>query len=209
MAAVITFDLLAESGTCQSTVSSPYTEADYQLSNTFSDFAFHQNESPDYAGSTGLFALFGGTTTLTRVGGELFHLLSIDLAPIIAGSTPDPITFTGLTSDPSVVTQSFTGSSTLAFQTFVFSSSFENLASVSWKETLLAPQYDNVTTFEVGSEPPVVPEPSSAVLLMSGLAAGLLVFRRREQTAAPHCSRIAVVAGAPEHMDNCATTSRA
>lgn len=140
--------------------------------------------------STSLAPFAPGTVTLFRDDGQAFDLLSIDLAREFRFNTPDvgqaypEVTFTGVTSLGSIVTQTFTADlADFAFQTFTFSSAFRGLLVVSWEQppftsgTPASPapglhQFDNLVLN-------VVPEPPGLALQAIGMGAvGLTLLRR-------------------------------
>jgi hypothetical protein len=122
----------------------------------------------------------------------VFSFRSIDLAPIfLIGGGPAagmmPVMFTGMRMGAMTVTQMFNVSlGATALTTYMFSDQFTNLTSVRMEPGApdFAVQFDNVN---VG----VVPEPSTYVLMATGLAAIALVARRRRTAAPRHTSHTA------------------
>jgi hypothetical protein len=135
--------------------------------------------SPYWAGSTGfLNCIRDGVTTLTKVGGGTFSLLSTDLAPFSASSpygVGAPVTFVGTPAAGPPVTASFIAPLTQAFQTYSFTG-FANLRSVQWTHAYPYHQFDNITV----AVPSAVPEPVTILLLGAGLVA-LTGVRRVKQ----------------------------
>ncbi|TFW18138.1 PEP-CTERM sorting domain-containing protein [Duganella callida] len=123
------------------------------------------------AGSYAMAASPLATTTLMTSNASAFSISSIDLLrrPAILNWT---VTFTGVKSDASVVTQSFTITNN-HWNTFNFNAGFTNLASLSWDEGLTRLYaFDNINVS-------AVPEPASYAMLIGGL--GLLGLARRRQ----------------------------
>jgi hypothetical protein len=185
----IDFDSLSPSG--GTTPFSLYQEDGYSLTNNV-DIIFGDPSWPPtpmafgwwatsysggYAGSLALFNNYQAlTTTLTKDDSTPFSMVSIDLSRLGGGSSSagGSVIFSGIKSDNSTVTQTFTYSDALAFQTKLFSSDFGNLKSLSWITAdpwVQEIQFDNIT---------MVPEPSTLVLLGIGTL-GLLAYgwRRR------------------------------
>ena len=191
---VINFQSLSPSG--GTTPFSLYQEAGYSLTND-ADIIYGDPSDPTwpptpnafgwwattysggYAGSLALFNNYQWlTTTLTKDDNTPFSMVSIDLsrqgggAPVAGGS----VNFTGIKSNNSTVTQTFTYSDALAFQTFLFSSDFNDLKTLFWISASADqdPQFDNITM----SPSTPVPLPGAVWLLGSGLL-GLVAIRRR------------------------------
>jgi hypothetical protein len=125
---------------------------------------------------TSLFEFFAGSVTAASNGGT-FNLLSIDLAPVLAGGAGSfTVSFEGKRADSSTVSQMFTvnDGTPPALQTFAFSN-FTDLVSVSFAQGTnigffatqdTAYQFDNLVVETASS----VPEPAAIVLLGTVLA---------------------------------------
>ena len=162
---------------------SPFTIDGFTFTNgSGRDFASWCSSAIHYTGSAGLFNSGGNTTaTLTKVGGGVFGLQSIDLAPLYAGQIFfASIDFTGTLQNQSTVTQTFfvpTNSGRPALTTYVFGANFSNVISVSWNQGGNdLHQFDNVTVA-------TVPEPSSMALLAGGLLGMTWMLVRRRRSA--------------------------
>ena len=134
-------------------------------------------------------ALFGNLwnteITLRQINGNPFTLHSIDLAELDHLAKPT-VTFTGLRSDHSIVTQSFDldGSFPLLSltgraETFSFSAGFTDLLSVSWfqgpagpsfNRTLYSHQFDNIVVTPASQTLQNVPVSGGIGLFVLGFA---------------------------------------
>lgn len=203
----IGFDSLTQSGTGFTSIQfnagpslSTYTESGFVLSatgNTPGQSGFgsaHTGEADYYFGSTALFNddTNGGLTTLAKVGGGAFSLVSMDIAALTHTWTfynNEYVVFTGTLANGGTVTQSALLLNNVSFQTVVFSG-FEDVVSVSWAQgnaiTHAANQFDNIVVDAPVLAPTQpngqVPEPASIALLGAGLLA--LSRRRRKDGSA-------------------------
>ena len=179
---VISFDpSLHQAGSSWYGLASPtYTASGFTLT-AASVFCAMQDPSPgtsvSWAGATGLFNCApNGLTTLTQVGGGQFTLDSIDMAPCNCGSGygAPSVSFHGTRMDGTTVDSlAFAVPDVMSFTTYSFAGmGFENLRSVTWYHYAPYEQFDNITL-------DATPEPSSALLLATGLAAALATVRAR------------------------------
>ncbi len=156
----IDFDTLLASGTFFTNVAEPYTEDGFVFitsplppgDDSFNAFVTVEDGRADFTGSAALAVnFFGDTVTLTASGAGVFDLQSIDLAEIF-GSTPS-VTFTGEVFGGGTVTQTFTLDGLAGAETFIFSSGFDNVVSVSWDQGTFTSshQFDNIVIAGGGS----------------------------------------------------------
>jgi hypothetical protein len=150
-------------------------------------FEAHGPGSPFYAGEVGIVAFAPATSPpdnviqLTRVDGQPFDLLSIDLARNSAFDPAPTVTFTGVKAGGGTVTETFTVTTpigTAAFQTFDFTG-FTGLSSVSFGQPQLSDGLNQFSMITIASN--AIPEPSSLCLVAAGGLVGLAfrTMRRR------------------------------
>ena len=146
-----------------------------------SALATYTADNGSFTGTPALFNNFGDAFDITAVGGANFTLNSIDLAPIFLlgfGNGIIPVSFTGmLAAGGTVAHTADVPLSATGLTNFIFFD-FTGLSSV--RVTPGAPdfsiQFDNVSANVNAS---VVPEPSSYLLTMIGLAGIGFISRRR------------------------------
>jgi len=176
-AAVIDFESLAHNDDQIVDHGAIYEEEGFRLTNTAADpsFATYGTALDGwYVGSTALINdNAGGTTVLTSMDGGLFRMNSIALAELYAMEEPFSVTFTGLLSNGSTVSQVFSLDGLFGAETFAFDSAFTNLVSVSWLQSEYFHQFDNIDVVPV-------PEPSTFFLFGAGLLSVAAVRRRRK-----------------------------
>lgn len=183
-ASVATFESLAHNDDLIVEVGATYEEASLLFTNTATvdssgfepTFSTMGALAYGYSGSTALINdNYAGETMLTTTSGAVFSMNSISLSELYADDE-DPfsfdVVFTGLLSDGSTVTATFTVDGLTGAQTFTFGSEFSNLISLSWVDTN-GIQFDNVDASPV-------PIPGAIWLLGSSLA-GLARLRRKLQ----------------------------
>jgi PEP-CTERM motif-containing protein len=183
-ASTITFAPLQLPGSNYTSMGS-YTELGFTFTNLNDNsntalVSAQQGNSYSYAGSAGLVnAVDGGLTRLSQ-GGAGFSLKSIDLSRLFT-SMPGTVTvtFTGNLVGGGTTVQTFTFSN-FGFQTFNFNSTFTNLAFVEFgSQSYPYFQFDDVVVIASSTASPN-PEPTTMLLLGTGLAGiAAKVLRRR------------------------------
>lgn len=175
---ILDFESLEETNSSVNSHGFEYTEDGFLLTNLSSlEFATFGTLESRYTGSTALFNnTVGGITQLTRVGGGVFDLISIDLSELNAASVAS-VTFTR----DGGFSQTFTLDGILGPQTFLFDSNFLGSSSVSFTQVSPFHQFDNITILEnsVGS-PNTVSEPSISIILGLGLIC--IAIRRKRSS---------------------------
>ncbi len=182
-AAVIDFESLAHSDD-YADHGATYTEDGFLLTNTATvassgfdpSLATAGTNAFGYSGSTALFNdNWQGQTVLTRTDGGWFNLNSITLSEFYdIDPTIDPIdvVFTGMLNNGATVTQTLTLDGVFGPEVFTFDPSFSNLVAVSWLQTEVFHQFDDLTIAPV-------PEPSTILLFASGLLTVAAARRKR------------------------------
>jgi hypothetical protein len=151
---LIDFDSQAAAGAGKSTIASPYDEDGFRVTAESDNFGLWQNSSGNFPGSPAFFENEGLSTTLQRVDGGSFDLISIKLSEILnpnPGGTTWDVTFVGThTNDTTTAPAVFTHDGTFGFQTFVLPGAFTDLKSVTWSEPVAygtTSQYDDIAGF--------------------------------------------------------------
>jgi len=160
-----------QDGSTWFTIGTNYVEDGFELVEFGSNqFNFWRTDAPEYPGSVAIqIGTQGDTARLTHVNGALFTLSSIDLATLYSAE-PVSVTFNGLKSDSSTVTQSFTTSAQRAIlENFTFSSDFTNLVSVTWTQDIPFHQFDNINATAVPWETDSLPIIGSTIIFGLGL----------------------------------------
>jgi hypothetical protein len=142
-----------------------------------SAFAAWGTGSPDFPGSTSLFAVFPSAITLERSDGARFDAFGISLAALSADfAVPATVVFTGQLAAGGSVTQVVTLSGAVTEQPFSFDASFASLVALRWRQSDAGPhQFDNIR-LAVSA----VPEPATALSAVWGLLL-LAAWRSRAQ----------------------------
>ncbi|MCA9209259.1 MAG: hypothetical protein KDA55_12925, partial [Planctomycetales bacterium] len=186
-AVVIDFQSLETAINGQSVVNpstKTYTEKGFTFSSSSTQFnlAVWGTLHANYLGSTALWNGDGtgvsGITTLTKVGGGAFDLLSIDLGELrmdlsfLGGAS---VTFNAIFQGGGAISQTFNLDGTMitnntsSFETFNFSG-FNKVVSVSWLQVSPYHQFDNVTIRTVS------PVPIPAIFPIFAAVMGLFGF---------------------------------
>lgn len=108
---------------------SPYTEAGFTLTSSGTSSSAYYNQGIDNGRGDYLVNNYPGTTlTLTKTGGGVFSIASIDLDAFRSGSTT--VSFSAQTNS-GLQTATFTTDSTQGFQTYNFSNQFTQVTSLN------------------------------------------------------------------------------
>ena len=178
-AAVLTFESLVSAADNYS-FATTYTEQGFKLDDITASgagFSTWGTSSLFFSGSTALINDNSlGTTRLTQVGGGAFALNSIALVTLYPTFTPDgaDVTFTGIKTDSTTVTQTFHVADAAVQTTFAFASGFTNLSAVTWTNDPNFHQFDNINVA-------AVPEPENYAMFLAGLGIMGLIARRRSK----------------------------
>jgi hypothetical protein len=174
-AVVIDFESLRHDDAGIADVGFVYTEEGFGLTGQHTSFmpsfgTFGTQESR-FPGSTAMFAkVIDMNTHLAHVSGSEFSITSIDLANL---NYPGAVTleFIGTKGDFTTVSQIVQFNSFGSLTTVIFGSQFSDLISLDWKSGVFqAHQFDNLV-LTVEETVTTVPEPTSLLLLGSGLIA--------------------------------------
>jgi len=130
------------------TVPAPITSGDYQLVETtqgiISGISFPGTFSPAYTGSVAALNA-GGISTFSRVDGQAFDMVSIDVERTYAGSVP--LEFEAFTADGQTVYQTCNVQENPDFvmEACTFTDNFNNVVWVRWSEEFANFLVDNLT----------------------------------------------------------------
>jgi hypothetical protein len=176
-AETIDFQALEHADALNTSEGNSYEESGYrveQLPPTVSTLNTFGTAEARYTGSTALFNNDDdGVTQLTRIDGEAFDLISIDLAEL-NGNLVASITFTTNTGH----TQTFTLDGT-AFnaETFSFDSGFRGITSVTWVQVAPYHQFDNSVVQASSTAPSAIPVGGGIFLAALAVVLGAFGYR--------------------------------
>jgi len=151
-------------------------------------FAAWGTASPDFPGSTSLFAVFPSVITLKRVDGSAFDAQGVSLAPLFADFiVPTTVMFMGEREGGGFVTQAVTLLSSMSLQPFGFDATFADLVALRWRQSDTAPhQFDDIRLVTAA-----IPEPATVCFAACALLA-LAVLRFRAQYGRPPVAKARV-----------------
>lgn len=174
-------------------VLSPYEAQGFEVFSTGAGFAFNSVDTgsgtpqipginPFFAGANGFTSFAPAIIQLTRLSGEPFSLVSIDLARNFAFDAAPTATFIGALAGGGTVTETFTVTSPsppLVFQTFTFTG-FTGVTSVTWTQPSPPEALHQFGNIRLAIQ--AVPEPPGLALL--ALALLLVALRGRSASSA-------------------------
>jgi hypothetical protein len=183
-AVTITFDALAPTF---ATFGPDYEELDFRFSNTNGGAGAFLNwgisgQNPDPTGKSLGNNFSNTTTTVTRIDGATFDLISIDLADIFNNPVGGDVQFTFTTAGGSS-TQTVTLLNQSGFQNFMFNRT--GLTSFAYLPLTTTGPWIQVDNLVLAEGTGVIPEPASWAMLIAGFGlTGAAMRRRRAAVAA-------------------------
>jgi hypothetical protein len=163
---LIDFNSQAAAGSGKTDYPSPYDEDGFRVTAETDSFGLWQNSSPNYPGSPAYFENNGFSTTLQRIDGGPFDLISIKLSELIDGAGSNwQVTFVGThTNDTTTAPAVFTLDGTFGFETFTLPGDFTDLKSVTWSD-ILPPSFGNTSQYDdiavLTAAPTATPTPTA------------------------------------------------
>lgn len=180
-ATVIDFESLRMENNFANDVGTSYSEDGFTITQGFGEpFSFRSFGTDEFrfTGSTALYNnTVDGIITLTQDGGGAFGVTSIDLSELNGSESAD-VVFTGLLQGGGSVMETFTLDAIFGIETFLFSSDFDNILSLSWVQSAGFHQFDNIVIANAGE----VPLPAALPLFLTALA-GFGAAARRKRSA--------------------------
>lgn len=163
-ASATVIDFNGVTGNSNSSYGTQYQEEGFQL-NAERLATIRPDDTSRYTGSTSFFDNYvNGVTTLKKIDGSAFSIDSIDLDGF--NRLAANVTFTATLLNNTQTSTTFTTDASYGLQTFVFSSAFDNVKSVSWTQASPYHSFDNIV---VGAAQ--VPEPGTVAVFGLGLLA--------------------------------------
>ncbi len=174
-AAIITFDEFEIPGRLSASFSEPVDIGAYRFTPVDGSFGlsvinFAAQDLPSYSGSAGISTANGSNIVLTRIDGQAFSALSLDIDQVFALDLDISFELTGALAGGGLITQTFSPDTSIGYESLILTG-FSNITSLRLGTASLA-NWDNINLTPV-------PLPSVIWLFGSGLLGLLGIARRR------------------------------
>jgi len=174
-AVVMTFDGVGGPGDGHTSFTH-FEEVDFQI-DTAVGFGAWQEDNTNYAGDAVFINYYNYDAKLSAVDGSLFTINSIDLNTLYDNETSS-ISFRAYNDNNQLIGVDNVDLTVSQWVTYDFSSDFENISYMLWRNPHPWHQFDNITLNETGAPAPV-PEPATCLLLGCGLVGMATIGRKR------------------------------